>query len=125
MAERIAQMAPMDTSSFAINRARQMFIDCKLNFEQQLIWYLSNAYVVSTPKTFMMFKEINASRGDDEWHVKDADCWYLHCVVGLNGMREFFKYEPYRLPLIAFRRFKSKANRLSVYNFNRLNNIIQ
>ena len=99
----------------ALLAARSLFENHGQNFEEQLGWYLGRGVVISLPDRFIMAKPINASRGDDEWDVRDADAWYVHVAVGANCLGWFMRQAPFRLPLLAWRRRKDPKNRLRVY----------
>jgi hypothetical protein len=100
---------------FPIIKAKALFSGFGLNFEEQLGWYLANAYVISSPNTFMMLKPIEERVGDDQWMADNPDCWYVHCAVGNLG--SIFSHAPFVLPRVAFRRWKAKGNPLRVYDW--------
>lgn len=101
-----------------IFQAKAIFAKLGHNFEEQLGWYLANAYVVSDPRTFLMFKPIEEKAGDDQWHPAKPDCWYVHCAVGNLG--SILEHAPFELPRVAFRRWKAKGNPLRVYDWAKL-----
>lgn len=100
-----------------IEKARLMFREHGLNFEQQLAWYLGWGTVIKTDSVFLMAKPINSVRGDNEWDVKDADAWYVHCLVGRLKPAELSKSVGYSLPKLCFRRWKAKGNPLKCYDW--------
>ena len=92
-----------------------------LNFEQYLGYYLTNAYVYSSPDKFMMFKPIVAAIGEASWHPANPDAWYIHYAYGFNSFKCFKDKLPYFLPKICFFRHKSdQPDILKVYDSKRL-----
>lgn len=101
----------------AVFSAKKMFLEKGLNFEEQVGWYLCHGFLINRPDCFLMAKPINAERGDGEWDVRDADCWYVHCLVGKLNLEQLISYGGYTLPKVAWRRMKDKNNALRVYNW--------
>lgn len=108
----------------AILEARELFAKFNLKFEEQLSHYLAYGVVISTPDRFIMAKPIRSSVGDDDWNAPDADCWYVHCAVGKGCLEWFLLQAPYRLPKLAWRRFKDRENRLKYYSTNTFERLI-
>jgi hypothetical protein len=109
----------------AVFAAKQMFLDNGLNFEEQVGWYLCNGFLINRPDCFMMAKPINSARGDDEWNVKDADCWYVHCLVGKLNLEQLVDAVGYSLPKVAWRRMKDGNNTLRVYNWHNFKRLVK
>lgn len=103
----------------AVQEAKAMFQKAGLStFERDLCWYLEHGIVISRPDRFLMAKLINTVVGDDDWHPKEPDAWYVHCAVGKGCLEWFLCQSPVRMPKLAWRRFKDGHNSLKVYNTN-------
>lgn len=100
----------------AILEARKLYAEHGLDFERDLGFYLTNGVVVSRPDRFIMAKPIVSKDGDDSWNDEKADCWYVHCAVGRGALEWFLMQAPFRLPFIAWRRFKNKNNPLKIFS---------
>lgn len=103
----------------AIIEARQLYSEHGLDFERDLGFYLTNGVVVSRPDRFIMAKPIVAAEGADSWNPPKPDCWYVHCAVGRSALDWFLPQAPFRLPLLAWRRFKNLGNPLRIYSTRR------
>ena len=100
----------------AILEAKDLYRRYSLNFERDLGFYLMNGLVIARPDRFMMAKPIVADIGDECWNPISPDCWYVHCAVGKGAVSWFLSQAPFRLPKIAFRRFKDGHNKMKIYN---------
>lgn len=104
----------------AIMEAKQLYRRHGLDFERDLGFYLTNGVVISRPDKFIMAKPIVAKEGDDCWNPASPDCWYVHCAAGRGALAWFLSQAPFRLPLLAWRRFKnSPQNPLKIYQTDR------
>lgn len=107
----------------AIMEARQLYAEHGLDFERDLGFYLTNGVVCSRPDRFIMAKPIVASEGSNCWGPQTPDCWYVHCAVGRGALKWFLLQAPFRLPLLAWRRFKKPNGPLHVYSTNRFESL--
>ena len=104
-----------------IEQAKAHYVKHGLNFEQDLGYYLVNAYVVAAPDRFMMFKPVRAEIGEADWFPAQPDAWYVHYAAGKRCLEWFLGQAPFFLPKIAWMRDKGlKAQRLAVYDTVRL-----
>lgn len=100
----------------AILEARQLYAKHGLDFERDLGFYLTNGIVISRPDRFLMAKAIVGKEGDDCWNPANPDTWYVHVGVGVNSLAWFLAQAPFRLPYLAWRRFKNfPQNPLKIY----------
>ncbi len=100
----------------AIMEAKQLYAKHGLDFERDLGFYLTNGLVVSRPDRFLMAKTILASEGDDSWNNPNPDTWYVHCAVGKGALEWFLLQAPFRLPKLAWRRFKDSKQTFRIYS---------
>jgi len=92
-----------------------MYAKLGLDFERDLGFYLTNGVVFSLPDRFIMGKQIEKDKGDDQWNPANPDCWYVHFAVGKNCLRWFVDQAPVKLPFLAWRRLKGTKQAMRVY----------
>jgi len=100
----------------AIMQAKALYEKEGRNFEERLGWYLVNGLVVSREDRFLMAKPIDSSVGEYDWSPDKPDTWYVEVAVGKNALEWFLLQAPYRLPKLAWRRFKQRESKLKYYN---------
>jgi hypothetical protein len=79
-----------------LHRARELYVEAGINFDDDLRDFLADGYVHFTPRYFLMGRQI-------------GNGWFIQCAIGENCLQEFFRLMPYPLPLIGFRRHSSMA----------------
>lgn len=85
----------------------------RVKFEDDLMDYLCNGFVLSRPSIFWMMKIIDAAEKDEP---KPQLAWFVRVAVG--DLRELFDTLPARLPYMAFcRRGEGKIRRYPTEKF--------
>lgn len=91
---------------------------CVRSFKEDLTLHLINGYVFSTPEYFIMGRAVCASSPyelildpDHAFPREVQDCWHIYLAAGVNAYAQFFRIEPYELPLYCW----EKRNRLRFY----------
>jgi len=78
-------------------------------FAKDLWEHLFNAFVVSTPRHFMMFRAVML---DDGRH-----CWFITAALGFS-CRELAALLPFKLECIAF--YRRGSSKLKIYDYERM-----
>lgn len=91
-------------------------------FREDLDAHLQHGYIFSTRESFIMGRAIDKDAEhaliSDPWHAfarEQQNCWLIYLVAG--RVNSLFKYEPYRLPFVAWAR---NNQTLRVHPFERI-----
>ena len=101
-------------------QAKKLYEICDLDMCQDIAVYAGNGYVFITPDTFLLGKAVDSKSEEhpmNQWNVKNPDAWYVHMSVG--KVHDFFKFIPYKLPLIGWMR-ETKKQAIRWYDFDRI-----
>lgn len=93
---------------------------CKRDFFTDLHGHLIGGYVFVTPTMFVMGRPVAKDAPyeqvtDPSYRFEAPDAWLVYLASG-NGLKEFFRHEPFILPFIGWER----DNRLRFYRRERL-----
>ena len=85
------------------------------DFAADLAEHLQNAFVVSTPRHFMMFRAVALDDGRPAWLINSA--------VSRGDLRELLALLPFKLDAFAFHRHGQ--GKLRIYNSKRMERLIR
>ncbi|HYF36780.1 MAG TPA: hypothetical protein VD994_15905 [Prosthecobacter sp.] len=93
---------------------------CARDFWTDLHLHLTHGYVFSTPTAFLMGRPVERMAPHHQitnpaHHFQSPDAWLVYLAAG-DGIREFFRYEPFPLPYFGWER----NNKLRFYERNKL-----
>lgn len=93
---------------------------CARSFGEDFYRHLYNAYVISTPDLFVMFRPVSSEATDEEivdsgvlFDPDQADCWHVYLAAG--DLSRLIEHVPFPLPYISFER----KNNLRRYRFQK------
>lgn len=88
------------------------------SFEQVLGWYLADGVVWSTPQEFLLARPGWWDGRQVHLDKAPANCWLVHCAVGVGRKHSIQSRLPYRLNHIAWHR--RGGNKLRVASWERM-----